>query len=296
MPRKKKAKASLFEDEGVIGGDGGLTINSKFANSFEVRKRKQELDRAAELGLLPREGAVADGEEGSEESSEDEGEMLNPALDRKIFDVIHAIRTKDPKVYLPEVEFFAGDQQGASSASAAPGAEKKKAPKKGKSAQEVVAAQLMEAAEAGKEDAFEDDEELLGAHGRRAVDDGNRSADARMYDAEQRELRQAFLTSAARAVQGVAAGAGGEGEGDEELLKVKPKTKQQKAREEEEARVTREELLKAMATRKGGLAAHADEIRDPDRFLDTFLQSSVWRQAEGDSEGEEEVEEEEAAG
>jgi protein KRI1 len=295
MPRKMKkkaeggaaapgGKADLFagDGDGGGGGGGGLSINSRFASAFEDRKRKQDLERAAELGLFPR-GAGEGGGEGSEgesEVSEDEGEQLDPALDRQITAVIQAIRARDPKMYQPGVHFFGGGGGEAAPAASEPAPAPRAKAKKGKSAQEVVAAQLVAAAEAGREDAFEEDEELAAAHGRRAVDDGNRSANARLYNEEQRELRDAFLSSAAGA---------GEAE-DDGLLRVKPKSRRQLAAEEEESRVTREELLRAMASRKGGAAAHADELADPDKFLTTFMQSSMWRDAE--REGEEEEEEE----
>ncbi len=279
-----KKKADLFEGAAgapAAAGNPGISINARYAGAFEERKRKQDLERAAELGLLPRGGGAGGGqaqqqqqeEEEEEEESEDEGEQLDPTLDRQITAVIQAIRARDPKVYEPGVHFFSGGEGGAAApaaaAAAAPPAKEAKAKKRGKSAQEVVAAQLLEAAAAGREDAFEEDEELLAAHGKRAVDDGNRSANTRLYNAEQRELRDAFLASAAA-----------EEEGGDGLLRVKPKSKLQRAAEEVEARVTREELLRAMASSKGGAAAHAQELEDPERFLTTFMQSSAWREAE----------------
>ena len=299
MPRKSKAKkASLFEGGEESGAGISLSINSRYATTFEDRKRKADLERATELGLLPRGGAAGGDEAEESEESEDEGEQLDPALDRQITDIITAIRRKDPKVYDTSITFF--EEAPAAAASSAAGAAKgDKAKKRGKSAQEVVAGQLVEAAEAGREDAFEEDEELLGPHGKRAVDDGNRSANARLYNAEQRELRDAFLASAGAAAGAQQGSKGAEAEAEEEeeegLLRVKPKSKKQRAAEEEEARVTREELLKSMASRKGAAAAHADEIVDPEKFLTAFMQSSVWRDAEREEEELPEAEQGEAS-
>jgi protein KRI1 len=122
MPRKMKKKADLFE--GAAGGapsasaGQGLSINARFAGAFEERKRKQDLERAAELGLLPR-GQGLEEEEEEEEESEDEGEQLDPTLDRQITAVIQAIRARDPKVYEPGVHFFSGGEAGAAAAAAA---------------------------------------------------------------------------------------------------------------------------------------------------------------------------------
>ena len=161
MPRKMKNKAAdLFAGDGAAASAGapGLSINARFASAFEDRKRKQDLERAAELGLLPRPsgGEGGGGEEESEEESEDEGEQLDPALDQKITAVIKAIRARDPKMYVPGVQFFAGSDDaaaGGAAAAAEPLAKDGKAAKRGKSAQAVVAAQLVEAAEAAAEEA-----------------------------------------------------------------------------------------------------------------------------------------------
>jgi protein KRI1 len=317
MPRKKNKtgdgggsgggaapsqKAALFEED--RSGDTALRINASFAASFEERKRRQDLSRAAELGLL---SAPAAGEGGasSASSSEDEGALLDPATEAGIRATIAAIRARDPRIYDPGARFFlgggGGDSAGAAPAAEAPAAEAPAAKKKvakGKSARELLRAQLLEAAAAGREDAFEDDDALDGARGVRRVDDGDRSANPRLYDEEQRELRAAFLRDSAGGGGGGGggSGAGAEDEGEEgegALFRVKPTTASQRAAEEEDARVTREVLLAAMRAKTGGVAAHAEELADPEGFLDSFMTSSAWRLAE--REGEDDAAEEAAA-
>jgi len=291
--RLKKLKASLFEeDTGSKPNNSNerLHINSSYASSFEDRKRKQDLLRARELGIS--EDADPEAKDGnvSEESEEedDRAQLLVPSIERRIQETIQAIRARDPRIYAPEVHFFSGadvEQEAL--------VKTKKSHAKGKSAREVVGAQLAAAAMEGREDAFEDDEDLAGAHGRRTVDDGNRSTHTRAYNEEQRQLRQAFLASATG--EGKALGSGEEGgaeeDGEEGFFTIKPKSDKERAAEDHEARVTREELMRHMRTKKGAVASHAAELENPEAFLEAFMQSRVWKEAE-----EEETEEEEGEG
>jgi len=208
MPRAKK-KAALFDPGEDKSGpaDTSLRINSAFAASFEDRKRRQDLAKAAELGLLSSAPAAGDA---SPASSEDEGGLLDEATEAGIRETIAAIRARDPRIYEPGTRFFEGAAAAAAAATtaAAVAAPPKKAAK-GKNARELQRAQLLEAAAEGREDAFEDDDALDGARGVRRVDDGDRSANPRLYNEEQRQLRAAFLRESAG---GVAAGAGVEEE------------------------------------------------------------------------------------
>jgi hypothetical protein len=125
-PQGREPKASnILDDSDSDGGGGGgggpsLSINRGFATAYEERKRKQELGKAREMGLL--QGGWDDGEEGEEEDestseSEDEGEALTPFVDVEIMRTIHMIRSKDPRVYDPNTKFYRGaeEAEGASS-------------------------------------------------------------------------------------------------------------------------------------------------------------------------------------
>ncbi|KAH7815441.1 putative krr family protein [Monocercomonoides exilis] len=73
-------------------------LNEQYAQKYEERKRKEELSRAADMGI--------DLDSDSESEEEDEGTDVDPALDAQIFDVIQRIRNKDPSVYDPKASFF----------------------------------------------------------------------------------------------------------------------------------------------------------------------------------------------
>ena len=346
MPRaKNKNKSSLFGDDGVEevtsksskavgpsrsikeddGAVGKIKVNQKFAERYEERKRKQELARAEELGLLPH----GDDEEPDSEDleSEDEGEALTTNVDKKILATIAAIRRKDPRVYKPDAVFFeapADDDDASDGSDAERGSDgddgseqkkKKKQPKK-VTAKDVLRQQLMEAAERGETDAFaSDDEDDGGAMSRKRLEDGDRNP--KVYDSEQAELRKAFLESAA---------ADSALDDDDDMLRVKEKKKAKKEKgkgskkvgsvdeygddEEEEASVgsvdrdTLREFLRAKAapapasskgkrqqqsfnssSSSGGgggkaIAEHADELADPDAFLDAYMRSRAWKEEE----------------
>lgn len=74
-----------------------MNINQEYARKFEERKRKEDLARAADRGLL---------DEDSEQTEEDEAEDVNPEVDLQILDVIQRIRKKDPSIYDPNAKFF----------------------------------------------------------------------------------------------------------------------------------------------------------------------------------------------
>jgi hypothetical protein len=193
MPRKMKsksapAKTDLLGDEAVP--TGGFKVNKAYAERFETRHRKQELQRAEEMGLL------REGEDSSDDETEDEGDLLTADVDNQIFETIQAIRRKDPKVYKPDVAFFEGEADSDGSEGSDTAAEK--APKavkaKKMTAKDVMREQLMAAAEAGRTDAFSDDDELEATRKRRFVED-DEGKNRKIYDAEQAALRNAFLES-----------------------------------------------------------------------------------------------------
>jgi len=311
MPRKSAAKkaaaqgASLFDDDDAAAaapaGAPALTVNRRYERAFNERKERQEMGRIAALGGPAGGGGAGAGAGADEESlsSDDEGEALTAAVEGQISATIRAIRARDPRIYDASAKFFAGAESGAGAeggagaeAEAEAEAAPKKAAKKGARAKDVLRQQLVEAAERGDGDAFADDDDDAGAGGRRAVDDGDRSANVRVYNDEQAALRRAFLATAAEA-EAEAAGVGA-GAGDEGLLRRKRRTPAEEQAEAAAIAADREALRLKMAAKGGGVAKHADEIKDPDAFLNAMMTSKAWRAIERDHDGDDDEDEDEA--
>eukprot|EP00743_Colponemidia_sp_Colp-15_P004565 GILK01004922.1.p1 GENE.GILK01004922.1~~GILK01004922.1.p1 ORF type:complete len:688 (+),score=179.51 GILK01004922.1:61-2124(+) len=90
-----KTRKDLLEGD----DDLSLRVNKKFAEKYEQKKRHEELSRAKDLGLL-------DDDESTSEEEDEEGELLTAQVDNKIFETLHMIKKKDPKIYNKEISFF----------------------------------------------------------------------------------------------------------------------------------------------------------------------------------------------
>ncbi|KIX04685.1 uncharacterized protein Z518_05555 [Rhinocladiella mackenziei CBS 650.93] len=119
----------LLSSDGSDGEDGGaevqtgeLTVNESFARRFEHNKKREELQRLEEkLGKSTRKRKRDDDTDSGEDSgsdtstseSEDEGELATETLDSEIMATIHAIRSKDPRVYDKSTKFYTeGEENG----------------------------------------------------------------------------------------------------------------------------------------------------------------------------------------
>lgn len=310
MPRKTKkipggeseVKAvahttSLFEDDSE---DVSLTINKRYEQSFNERKQRQELGRLAELGLLKGDAEKKAAE--TDESEDDAGERLTAGLDKQIEATIRAIRSKDPSIYDPSKAFFtqSGDNEAAEEKKNEDDDEDEdvrldiqqksstsRSKKSKMTAKDVLREQLVAAAERGETDAFAEDAEdddndvHLRPTGRRTVDDGDRAANSRIYDDEQAELRRAFLETAKKSVTNDGEDDGEDGGGA--LLKVRRKTIEEERVEAEAVVRDREELRKKLKAKGGGVAMHADELQDPEGFLNAMMKSRAWKAIEDEN-------------
>jgi protein KRI1 len=93
-------KRSLFEGEDE--SSSAFKINKDFAKRFEHNKRRELLERGREKF-----GALLDGESESSESEEDDdGELINAAVEKKFLETIAMIRDNDPKLKKVEGELF----------------------------------------------------------------------------------------------------------------------------------------------------------------------------------------------
>ena len=77
--------------------------NNKNREEYNQRKNAEALQRAKERGI----DVDEDDEESSEEDSD--GEQLTQKVEVDILKTLHAIRTKDPKIYDSKHNFFNSD-------------------------------------------------------------------------------------------------------------------------------------------------------------------------------------------
>lgn len=122
MPRpSKKAKLDFSDDSdsdaGVkIPSTDGFKINEEFAKRFEHNKKREEKHRLEEKygqsngNKRNRFGDAAvssdESSDSDDESEDDAAELATEDVDTEIFDVLKAIKEKDPRVYDANTKFF----------------------------------------------------------------------------------------------------------------------------------------------------------------------------------------------
>jgi protein KRI1 len=93
-------KRRLFEGEDETSS--AFKINKDFAKRFEHNKRRELLERGRDKF-----GSLLDGESESSESEEDDdGELINAAVEKKFLETIAMIRDNDPKLKKVQGELF----------------------------------------------------------------------------------------------------------------------------------------------------------------------------------------------
>ena len=116
----KRAKllsdVSSDSEEGSSAGTNQFKVNEGFASRFEHNKKREELQRLEEkYSHLPSHDAhkmdhvdAQDEDEDSEEdeSEDDDGELVTEDVDQEITATLHAIKSKDPRVYDSSVKFY----------------------------------------------------------------------------------------------------------------------------------------------------------------------------------------------
>lgn len=81
-----------------------LTINAKFAKSFEIRKRREDIQKAKEKA---KDLNIYSGSDVSSSESEDsDAELLTKKADSKFLKVLSMIKTNDPKLKDPSYKAF----------------------------------------------------------------------------------------------------------------------------------------------------------------------------------------------
>lgn len=143
-------KQTLFDDEVE---EGQLNINAEFARRFEHNKRRELLDKAKEKYG---DAAILNSDEESSEEIEDEdddGELINAAVEKKFLETIAMIRSNDPKLKQSEGEVFRDEDFSE---------EDDDQNQKGKAVtyKDLIREDVLKKAKAGKEDESSSDDEM----------------------------------------------------------------------------------------------------------------------------------------
>ncbi|PNY27052.1 Protein KRI1, partial [Tolypocladium capitatum] len=106
----KFAKRNLLEDSDSDADGGakvdGFKVNEEYARRFEHNKKREERHRLEEKYKREDDGGDDDDESSSSNETEDEeGFLVTEDLDAQISATLHAIRTRDPRVYDKNVTF-----------------------------------------------------------------------------------------------------------------------------------------------------------------------------------------------
>ena len=294
-------KATLFDDdEEDAETTTALGVNQGYAARFEKRKRIQELAQ-----LQSRHGTQPESE--SEESEDDDAELLTPDLDLKILETIDRIKHKRPEVYDSNAQWFEGggeddddsedeedededEDEDEEDGDNDDGARAGSAVKRKKT---TLRDQLLSQ---GAEALASDSDDEGDASGR------TRSGQPIAYDEEQRQLRRAFMDGAGALDKGEGEDEGeDEEEGDDagdggrrgELLSAK------RAKQSEGSGLYGDLLRKKLAERREEaaaadganaslsqyLTASGQGLDSDERFLRDYVVNARWKGAEGEDEG-----------
>lgn len=225
---------SSDEEEDV---DNRISVNRKFAQSFESKKRAQELKRS-KATLLEEDEDDEEIDSEDDESEDEDGEALSAALDLQIIKTINSLKQKDPKIYDSQTKWFddAKDAEDNEEISVDISSNKRKTYK------DVIREQLLE-------------------HGADIEEgDSGRKEDRKkltlLYDEEQAALRSEFLEAVASA----------SGDDGNDVIQLRKKSTSEVAREEAELR----EALAEMQS----LEANKSEA---DAFLLDYMARKKWK-------------------
>ncbi|KAL3478737.1 KRI1-like family C-terminal-domain-containing protein [Aspergillus californicus] len=123
-PPAKKSRKLLDDESSSDSGDesggvpldsssdGAFKINAEYARRFEHNKRREEMQQLeTKLGKTSafgrhRDEEPEDSESSSDEDEDDDAELATEALDAEIMATINAIRSKDPRLYDKDVNFY----------------------------------------------------------------------------------------------------------------------------------------------------------------------------------------------
>ena len=226
-----------------------LTVNKKFATKYQNRKEAEELQQIRQR--KQREGADSDSESDSSDEEEDEtAALFTPSVNVQFLKTIKALRKKDDSIYDPKAQFFDEHVENIDN-------ENETKARKPKRYKDVLREQILEQ--------MEDDEN--GGAKKPNTDDDQKPRSKLGYDAEQNELRKAFLTESSNA------------DGDEDDWMV-VKKKVTSADQDELAKEASEELkeIKSLSkkTKDDTFKDPRGEVGDGEKFLLDFITNKKW--------------------
>ncbi|KAI5302079.1 KRRI-Interacting protein 1 [Ascosphaera pollenicola] len=288
-PPTKKQKKVLWDDEssdedgGVLlnvdkDGEFNLKINEEYAKRFEYNKKREELARLEEkhgksfsfkkkdttTPAAEKQDDIQDEDESSSEEEDEDAALATEALDSEIMATLQAIRNKDPRVYDANVKFYSElDDEAAAAAAAAATSQKKEKPM---TLRDYHRQNLMRAAETGKLDTLDSDDEEAEKETPRV----------KTFDEEQEELKREVVKemhSAANADAATAAAAksdSSDSDSDDDFLK--PKSKPEPLPPTPDSKSKSKTKTKPQITESD--IANAD--KDPETFLSNFMAARAW--------------------
>lgn len=242
-------------------------INVRYAEKYQSRKQQEELRR-----FRFEEGNHSDSDNSSTDEDED-GEMLTEKLAVDIMKTVNAVRNKDASIYNPQARFF-DDDDGDSSDKQRP---KRHKPKRFK---DVLREQVLEDIKGEREAKSNDDSDDI-------IENNALSGKTAMlaYDAEQQELRKAFMDSSNGNDN---SGAEDDDSENENWMVVKKrhspssvKGKQKDSMEKKQAYLEEirrmEESRSADGDRKN-LVDPRGEVKDGEKYLLEYFKNRTWIQ------------------
>ncbi|MEW5312524.1 MAG: hypothetical protein WDW38_004154 [Sanguina aurantia] len=296
MPRKKKVQ-SVPDITDQLDAQPGFGVDEELEARFEYTKHREEKHRLGSkfperAGRYSGRAQEDDDDDDDSSSAEDEDDGILPDNDEaQIFETLMRIKRKDPQIYQSDIFFFgkegdAAQQQGPAAAEGGEGA----APLQRKKKMFLKDVLAQQALEHGAELDEDEEDEGSGYQGREKRIEVTRTP--RVYDAEQQQLRQAFLSATQDPEEGDQDGFGGgvlrkrqklsasgelvDAEGDDggdaqdEGVVV---AKQKKAKKGARSKAVAGADVSTLLDEYFGQEA---DLTEGDRFLKKFIQQKSW--------------------
>ena len=242
--------------------DNKLVINKRYAQQFERRQQRLDLQRAADSSSSNSETDEDDEEE------DDQGHLLTTRLDTDIAKTLHALRTKDARIYNPHVRFFASDDE-EDDDSDSDGTNPQPRRHQPKRYKDVVREQALAQMQQDNDD--DDDAESNPKKDATPTSDHHRLA----YDTEQQAIRQSFL-------QTIRDNDKHSDNDDDLLVVVKPQTPAEPDADEAAFVAEMHKLQQSTSTTTTDAANKLKdpkgEVDDGEQFLFRYFQQRAWKE------------------
>ena len=248
-----------------------LVINKRYAKDFQLRKQREDLRNHPELWKNDDD----DDDASSSSSDEDEdGALLTTKLDTNIFKTINALRSKDKRIYDPNVRFFDSEEEEEEQDDDDDSTAKKK--RKPKRYKDVIREQTLEQMEmdSDRDDESDDNDD--------DNDNKNRQLKSHrlVYDKEQEEIRKSFLQSTKDLDDTDNSNNNNDDNDDDDsdvdgLLVMKKKDPKVNAQEEEELMKELQRMEK-QSKKDSSYVDPKGEVDDGSKFLLNYFKNRAW--------------------